>query len=72
MFTMPWAVMSITSSPSRTEMMPTTWPALSRTQTVWSRFTGHAESPTPVELRAFLRNNNLTLSETWSYILSPD
>lgn len=26
----------------------------------------------PVELRAFLRNNNLTLSETWSYILSPD
>ncbi|SMP45951.1 glucan biosynthesis protein G [Noviherbaspirillum suwonense] len=26
----------------------------------------------PVELRGFLRNNNLTLSETWSYILSPD
>jgi glucans biosynthesis protein len=26
----------------------------------------------PVELRAFLRNDNLTLSETWSYILSPD
>ena len=26
----------------------------------------------PVEVRAFLRNNNLTLSETWSYILSPD
>ena len=26
----------------------------------------------PVELRGFLRNNNITLSETWSYILSPD
>jgi glucans biosynthesis protein len=26
----------------------------------------------PVELRGFLRHNNLTLSETWSYILSPD
>jgi glucans biosynthesis protein len=26
----------------------------------------------PVELRGFLRNDNLTLSETWSYILSPD
>jgi glucans biosynthesis protein len=26
----------------------------------------------PVELRGFLRNNNTTLSETWSYILPPD
>jgi glucans biosynthesis protein len=26
----------------------------------------------PVELRGFLRNDNLTLSETWSYILSPE
>jgi glucans biosynthesis protein len=26
----------------------------------------------PVELRGFLHNNNRTLSETWSYILSPD
>lgn len=30
-----------------------TWRALPTTQTVWSRFTGHAESPTPAELRAF-------------------
>jgi glucans biosynthesis protein len=26
----------------------------------------------PVELRGFLRNDNQTLSETWSYILSPE
>lgn len=26
----------------------------------------------PVELRGFLRNNNTTLSETWSYILPPE
>nr|WP_233575649.1 glucan biosynthesis protein G [Noviherbaspirillum saxi] len=26
----------------------------------------------PVELRGYLRNNNTTLSETWSYILPPD
>jgi glucans biosynthesis protein len=25
----------------------------------------------PVELRAFLRNGNTTLSETWSYVLPP-
>jgi glucans biosynthesis protein len=31
-----------------------------------------SDTAKPVELRAFLRNNNLTLSETWSYILSPD
>ncbi|MBM2622405.1 hypothetical protein JIG36_43575 [Actinoplanes sp. LDG1-06] len=30
-----------------------TWRALPQTQTVWSRFTGHAESPTPAEVRAF-------------------
>ena len=31
-----------------------TWRALPRTRTIWSRFTGHAESPTPDELRAFV------------------
>ncbi|XVV10571.1 DUF6817 domain-containing protein [Actinoplanes sp. CA-131856] len=30
-----------------------TWRALASTCTVWSRFTGHAESPTPEQLRAF-------------------
>ncbi|MBL7261918.1 DUF6817 domain-containing protein [Paractinoplanes lichenicola] len=30
-----------------------TWRALPETQTVWSRFTGHAESPTPAQVRAF-------------------
>jgi hypothetical protein len=30
-----------------------TWRALPTTGVVWSRFTGHAESPTPAELRAF-------------------
>ena len=31
-----------------------TWRALPATGTIWSRFTGHAESPTPDELRAFV------------------
>ena len=31
-----------------------TWRALPATATVWSRFTGHAETPTPEELRAFV------------------
>ena len=31
-----------------------TWRALPATATIWSRFTGHAESPTPDELRAFV------------------
>ncbi|MEV4343855.1 DUF6817 domain-containing protein [Actinoplanes sp. NPDC049596] len=30
-----------------------TWRALPSTCTVWSRFTGHAEAPTPEQLRAF-------------------
>ncbi|MGK5677930.1 DUF6817 domain-containing protein [Actinoplanes sp. URMC 104] len=30
-----------------------TWRALPATQTIWSRFTGHAESPTPAQVRAF-------------------
>jgi glucans biosynthesis protein len=31
-----------------------------------------ADASKPVELRGFLRNDNQTLSETWSYILSPE
>ncbi|MDB5841728.1 MAG: Periplasmic glucan biosynthesis protein MdoG, partial [Herminiimonas sp.] len=30
------------------------------------------EDKKPVELRAYLRSNNLTLSETWSYIIPPE
>jgi hypothetical protein len=30
-----------------------TWRALATTGTIWSRFTEHAASPTPADLRAF-------------------
>jgi len=31
-----------------------TWRALATTKTIWSRFTEHADSPTPEDLRAFV------------------